>query len=53
MNLQCSRSGFPRRALHGVIAILCVASLQWSSFLVLAQEANPGNDHYGGSSEDS
>ena len=38
MNLQFSRSGFPRRALHGVIAILCVASLPWSSFLVQAQE---------------
>ena len=39
MNLQFSRSRFPRRALHGVIAILCVASLPWSSFLVQAQEA--------------
>ena len=39
MNLQFSRSGFPRRALHGVIAILSVASLPWSSFLVQAQEA--------------
>src|SRR5512132_4200729 len=38
MNLQFSRSRFPRRALHGVIAILSVASLQWSSPLVLAQE---------------
>ena len=38
MNLQFSRSGFPRRALHGVIPILCVASLPWSSFLVQAQE---------------
>ena len=39
MNLQFSRSRFPRRALHGVIAILSVASLPWSSFLVQAQEA--------------
>jgi Protein of unknown function (DUF3300) len=39
MNLQFSRSRFPRRALHGMIAILCVASLPWSSFLVQAQEA--------------
>ena len=38
MNLQFSRSRFPRRALHGVIAILSVASLQWSSPLLLAQE---------------
>ena len=38
MNLQRPRSGFPRQALYGVIAILCVASLQWSSPLVLAQE---------------
>ena len=38
MNLQFARSRFPRRALHGVIAILCVASLPWSSFLVQAQE---------------
>jgi hypothetical protein len=38
MNLQCPRSGFPRQALYGVIAIVCVASLQWSSPLVLAQE---------------
>src|SRR6476661_2272667 len=39
MNLQFSRSRFPRRPLHGVIAILSVASLPWSSFLVQAQEA--------------
>ena len=38
MNLQRPRSGFPRQALYGVIAIVCVASLQWSSPLVLAQE---------------
>ena len=38
MNSQRPRSRFPRRALYGVIAILCVASLQWSSPLVLAQE---------------
>src|SRR5580765_1617549 len=38
MNLQFSRSRFPKRALHGVIAILSVASLPWSSFLVQAQE---------------
>src|SRR4030095_13097737 len=38
MNSQLSRSRFPRRAFHGVIAILCVASLPWSSFLVQAQE---------------
>ena len=38
MNLQFSRSRFPRPALHGVIAIVCVASLQWSSPLILAQE---------------
>jgi hypothetical protein len=38
MNLQCPRSGFRRQALYGVIAIVCVASLQWSSPLVLAQE---------------
>ena len=38
MNLQFARSRFPRRALHGVIAILSVASLPWSSFLVQAQE---------------
>jgi len=39
MNLQFSRSRFPRRALHGMTAILCVASFPWSSFLVQAQEA--------------
>lgn len=39
MNLQFSRSRFPRQALHGVIAILSVASLPWSSFLLQAQEA--------------
>ena len=39
MNLRDPRSGFPRRALYGVIAIVCVASLPWSSSLVLAQEA--------------
>jgi len=38
MNLQGPRSGFRRQALYGVIAIVCVASLQWSSPLVLAQE---------------
>jgi Protein of unknown function (DUF3300) len=38
MNSQLSRSRFPRRALYGVIAIACVASLSWSSSLVLAQE---------------
>ena len=38
MNLRGPRSGFPRQALCGVIAIVCVASLQWSSPLVLAQE---------------
>ena len=38
MNLQFSRSRFPRRALRGVIAILSVASLAWSSFQVQAQE---------------
>ena len=42
MNLQFSRSGFPRRALYGVIAIVCVASLPWSSSLLLAQEAPEG-----------
>jgi hypothetical protein len=39
MNLRGPQSGFPRRALYGVIAIVCVASLPWSSPLVLAQEA--------------
>src|SRR5690349_973354 len=39
MNLRDPRSGFPRQALYGVIAIVCVASLPWSSPLVLAQEA--------------
>jgi hypothetical protein len=38
MNSQRPRSRFPRRALYGVIAIVCVASLQWSSPLILAQE---------------
>ena len=38
MNLQYPRSGFPRQALYGVIAIVCVASLPWSSSLVRAQE---------------
>src|SRR6187399_973065 len=38
MNLQRPRSGFRRQALYGVIAIVCVASLQWSSPLILAQE---------------
>ena len=38
MNLQRPRSGFRKQALYGVIAIVCVASLQWSSPLVLAQE---------------
>ena len=40
MNLRDPRSGFPRQALYGVIAIVCVASLPWSSSLVLAQEAS-------------
>ena len=39
MNLERSRVKFSRRPLHGVIAVLCVASLPWSSFLVEAQEA--------------
>ena len=39
MNLRDPRSGFPRQTLYGVIAIVCVASLPWSSPLVLAQEA--------------
>src|SRR5436190_8573624 len=39
MNLRDPRSGFPRQALYGVIAIVCLASLPWSSPLVLAQEA--------------
>jgi hypothetical protein len=38
MNLQRPRSGFRRQALYGVIAIVCVASLPWSSPLLLAQE---------------
>ena len=38
MNSQRPRSRFPTRALCGVIAIMCVASLQWSSPLILAQE---------------
>ena len=38
MNSQRPRSRFFRQALYGVIAIVCVASLQWSSPLVLAQE---------------
>src|SRR6187551_1455020 len=38
MNLECSRYRFSRRTLYGVIAVLCVASLQWSSPLILAQE---------------
>ena len=38
MNSQRPRSRFPRPALYGVIAIMCVASLQWSSPLILAQE---------------
>ena len=37
MNLRDPQSGFPRQALYGVIAIVCVASLPWSSPLVLAQ----------------
>ena len=53
MNLQFSRSGFPRQALHGVIAIVCVASLTWSSPLVQAQEAKQEMDDHRGSSEDS
>jgi Protein of unknown function (DUF3300) len=39
MNLRGPRSGFPRQALCGVIAIVCLASLPWNSPLVLAQEA--------------
>jgi len=39
MNLRDPRSAFPRQALYGVIAIVCVASLRWNSPLVLAQEA--------------
>ena len=39
MNLRGPRSGIPREALYGVITIVCVASLSWSSPLVLAQEA--------------
>jgi Protein of unknown function (DUF3300) len=38
MNSQRPRSGFRRKALYGVIAIVCVASLQWNSPLLLAQE---------------
>jgi Protein of unknown function (DUF3300) len=38
MNLRGPRSGFPRQALCGVIAMVCVASLPWNSPLVLAQE---------------
>ena len=54
MNLRHPRSGFPRQTLYGVIAIVCVASLPWSSPLVLAQEApRPNEDDDGGSSEDS
>ena len=53
MNLQRPRSGFPRQALYGVIAIMCVASFQWSSPLLLAQEPAAGpiarNDDDGGS----
>jgi hypothetical protein len=41
MNSQRPRSGFPRQALYGVIVIVCVASLQWSSPLLLAQESPP------------
>ena len=39
MNLRDPRSGLPGQALYGVIVIVCVASLPWSSPLVLAQEA--------------
>src|SRR4026208_1438496 len=39
MNLRDPRSGFPGQAFYGVIVIVCVASLPWSSPLVLAQEA--------------
>ena len=39
MNLRGPRSGFPRQALYGVIAIVCLASLAWSCPLVMAQEA--------------
>ena len=39
MNLRGPQSGFPRQALYGVIVIVCLASLPWSSSLVLAQEA--------------
>src|SRR6476661_3259067 len=38
MNLQRPQSGFRRQTLYGVIAIVCVASFQWSSPLILAQE---------------
>src|SRR6188472_3560682 len=38
MNLECSRYRFSRRTLYGVIAVLCVASVQWSSPMILAQE---------------
>ena len=39
MNLRDPRSGFLTQALRRVIAIVCVASLPWSSPRVLAQEA--------------
>ena len=39
MNSRDPRSGNPRQALYGMIAIVCVASLTWSSSLVVAQEA--------------
>src|SRR4029079_4324416 len=38
MNVECSRYRFSRRTLYGVIAVLCVASVQWSSPMILAQE---------------
>ena len=39
MNLRDPGSGFPRQALRGVIAIVCMALFAWSFPLVLAQEA--------------
>ena len=39
MTLPDPRFGFPTQALRGMIAILCIASLPWSSPLVLGQEA--------------
>src|SRR4030095_10741530 len=39
MNLRDPRSRFSRQTLYGVIAIVCVTWLRWSSPWVLAQEA--------------